>query len=259
MSQGKGNWTRDESILAFSLYCRTPYGKINKTNPGIVELASIIGRTPSSVGMKMGNFGRFDPELQRRNVTGLPNGSKMDEVVWNEFYQNGESLAVEAARIMADYTGKPIAEQVDLSDLPLIPDGDEKERIVKARLNQRFFREALMSSYHSSCCITGISVPDLLVASYIKPWRASDPKTERNSLSNGLLLNALHGKAFERGYISISTTFDILASSKLSEYVSSNECNNWIAAFAGKRISLPEKFVPNRQFIEYHNDAVFLK
>ena len=160
---------------------------------------------------------------------------------------------------MADYTGNPIAEQVDLSDLPLIPDGDEKERIVKARLNQRFFREALMSSYHSSCCMTGISVPDLLVASYIKPWRASDPKAERNSLSNGLLLNALHGKAFERGYISISTTFDILVSSKLSEYVFSNECNNWIAAFAGKRISLPEKFVPNRQFVEYHNDAVFMK
>jgi len=207
----------------------------------------------------MGNFGRFDPELQRRNVTGLPNSSKMDEIVWNEFYQNGESLAVETARVMAEYTGTPIADQVDLSDLPIIPDGGEKERIVKTRLNQRFFREALMSSYHSACCITGISIPDLLVASYIKPWHVSDPKTERNSLSNGLLLNALHGKAFERGYVSINAAFDILVSSKLSEYVSSNECNNWVAAFADKKIALPEIFVPNRHFIEYHNDVVFLK
>ena len=113
----KGNWTREESILAFSLYCKTPFGKINKNNPQIIELAALIGRTPSAVGMKMCNFGRFDPELKKRNVSGLQNGSKMDEVVWNEFFQNGEDLVGEAANIMANYMKRPVSEQVDLTDL----------------------------------------------------------------------------------------------------------------------------------------------
>ena len=255
----KGNWTREESILAFSLYCKTPFGKINKNNSKIIELAAIIGRNPSAVGMKMCNFGRFDSELKKRNVSGLQNGSKMDEVVWNEFFQNGENLVEEAANIMACYINRPVSSQVDLTDLPDLPEGSEKERIIKARLNQQFFREALLSSYRSTCCITGINIPELLVASHIKPWRVSDPKTERTKPSNGILLNALHDKAFDKGLISINTSFEIMISSKLAGAICDVECCDWFMAFQGEKISLPEKFVPDKQFIEYHNDVVFAR
>lgn len=165
----KGNWTREESILAFSRYCKTPFGKINKNNPRIIELDFIIGRTPSAVGMKMCNFGRFDPELRSRNISGLQNGSKMDEIVWNEFFQNSEDLIEESASIIAHYKNQPIVEQVDLTDLPYLPEDSEKAQIIKARLIQQFFREALLSSYRSVCYITGINIPELLIASHIKP------------------------------------------------------------------------------------------
>ena len=254
-----GNWTREESILAFSLYCKTPFGKINKSNPQIVELAAIIGRTPSAVGMKMCNFGRFDPELRNRNISGLQNGSKMDEIVWNEFFQNGEDLVAEAASIMARYIDRPVEEQVDLTDLPDLPQGLEKNRIIKTRLNHQFFRDALLSSYRSTCCITGINIPELLIASHIKPWRVSDPKTERTKPSNGLLLNALHDKAFDKGLISIKTSFEIMISPKLSGIICETEYCDWFMAFQGKKISLPEKFIPDKQFIEYHNDVVFVR
>ena len=46
------NWTREETILAFELYCQTPFGKIHKENPDIIELAKLINRTPSAVGLK---------------------------------------------------------------------------------------------------------------------------------------------------------------------------------------------------------------
>ena len=49
-------WSEDETILAFYYYCQIPFGKIHKTNPEIMHIASILGRTPSSVVLKMGNL-----------------------------------------------------------------------------------------------------------------------------------------------------------------------------------------------------------
>ena len=71
-------WTRDELLLAFNLYCRTPFGRLHRNNRDIIELASIIRRTPSAVAMKLVNFASLDPVHQRRNVHGLHNVSRSD-------------------------------------------------------------------------------------------------------------------------------------------------------------------------------------
>ena len=255
----KRNWTREETILAFSLYCKTQFGKIHSANPNIIELASLIGRKPAAVSMKMCNFGRFDPVLKSRNVSGLKNGSKMDGLVWDEFSENGEELITEAEIIIAKLRGQTIDELIDLSDYQTIPSGLERERIVKTRINQRFFREALLSSYNSSCCITGINLSELLIASHIKPWSISDPATERVNPSNGLLLNAFHDKAFDKGIISINTSYEILVTARLSDIESDTVNYEWLLSYKGKRINLPEKFTPEKQYIEYHNDVIFMK
>ena len=44
-------WSREETILAYELYCRTPFSKISQTNPEIIKLAELLGRTPGSVGL----------------------------------------------------------------------------------------------------------------------------------------------------------------------------------------------------------------
>ncbi len=67
-------WSREETILAFYLYCRTAFGRIGKTNPDIIELANLLGRTPSSVALKMHNLAHYDPELRKRNVTAMAHG-----------------------------------------------------------------------------------------------------------------------------------------------------------------------------------------
>jgi putative restriction endonuclease len=105
----------------------------------------------------------------------------------------------------------------------------------------------------------GINMPELIIESHIKPWRLLDPKTERTKPLNGLLLNALHDKAFDKGLISINTSFEIMISPKLSGIICDAEYRDWFMAFQGKKISLPEKFIPDRQFIEYHNDVVFVR
>ena len=59
-------WTREELILAFDLYCRIPFQKTKANNPDVIQLAELLGRSPASVARKLGNFGSFDPELQRQ-------------------------------------------------------------------------------------------------------------------------------------------------------------------------------------------------
>jgi putative restriction endonuclease len=99
----------------------------------------------------------------------------------------------------------------------------------------------------------------LLVASHIKPWRFSDSKTERIKPSNELLLNALHGKAFDKGYISIEPTYRIMISTKIPEYEPSAVCKDWFPFFKRRQITLSDRFVPEERFLQYLNDIVFIK
>lgn len=72
-----------------------------------------------------------------------------------------------------------------------MPNGPtEAERSVKARLGQRFFRDAIMANYYERCCVCGIPIPELLIASHIIPWK--DREDLRLNPSNGLCLCALH-------------------------------------------------------------------
>ena len=180
------NWTREETILAFDLYCRTPFGKIDKNNPDIIELAKLIGRTPSAVGLKMTNLAHYDPELQKRHISGMSNTSKLDGEIFNEFSNDWTDLSYHAQLIRANMLGENIEETIDLGDIDKIPPGEYRERMTKTRVGQYFFRMAVLTSYRNRCCITGMEKPELLVASHIKPWKDSDEKTERTNPSNGL-------------------------------------------------------------------------
>lgn len=56
-------WTRDQPLIAFNLYCKIPFSKTKANNPLVIEVANLIGRSPASVAMKLGNFGSFDAAL----------------------------------------------------------------------------------------------------------------------------------------------------------------------------------------------------
>lgn len=242
-------WSEEEIILAFYYYCIIPFGKINKSNPEIIRLASVLGRTPSSVSFKMGNLAHFDPEMRKRNIKGLENASKSDEAVVSRFLNNWEELVFEAKRIEAQYK--------EQENTDTFPEGNTRLQETKARVNQNFFREAVLASYHHQCCITGITVTSLLIASHIKPWKDSDPKTERTNPSNGLCLNALHDKAFDKGLITVLPDYSIRVSSILKQ-AKTHDGLDWLMQCDKQTIYLPEKFYPDKLFLEYHNDIVFL-
>ena len=251
------NWSREETILAFELYCRTPFGRIHSSNPEIIELANLIGRTSGSVALKMSNLARFDPELQKRNITAMPHGSKMDEIVFEEFSKDWQELSYQAQIIRAQLQNKDVAEIVDIEDIESIPPGEYRERMMKTRVGQYFFRKSVLNSYGNCCCITGINKADLLIASHIKPWAVSDEHTERTNPSNGLCLNALHDRAFDKGLITLDGQYRIIISDRIRDVEMDKETSVWFWQYDKQCIVLPDKFLPGKSFIEYHNDVVF--
>jgi putative restriction endonuclease len=66
MSAQHAIWTRQELILAFSAYCRSPFGQIHMRIARIIGLAKLLGRSRGSVGLEHFNFARLDPALQAR-------------------------------------------------------------------------------------------------------------------------------------------------------------------------------------------------
>lgn len=91
------NWTREQLIVALNVYCKIPFKNSSARHPMVQEYAKIIGRTPAALNLKIGNLGSFDPVLREKGIVGLAHTSKMDEQIWNEFFENPEKLAYESS------------------------------------------------------------------------------------------------------------------------------------------------------------------
>jgi putative restriction endonuclease len=252
----KNNWNREETIIAFNVYCRIPFKSSSKSNPTIIKYANIIGRSPSALNMKVGNFGRLDPELKKQGIVGLAHGSKLEEEIWDEFNGNWEKLAFESEQLIADFSNRPI-EEVSEIEVEDIKEGLERETVVKQRVNQRFFRSTVLSSYYFKCCITGLSIPDFLVASHIIPW--SKNTEQRLNPRNGLCLNSIHDKAFDRGFITITPDFDIRISRAFGDFEKEKAVQDFFMKYENQKINLPDKFSPSQDFLEFHRTNIFIK
>lgn len=250
------NWTREQTIVAFNLYCKIPFSKVKSTHPEILKIANIIGRNANAVKMKIGNFGSFDPSLANRGIVGLRNASKLDVEIWDEFNNNWNELTYQSEAIIAKLQDKSL-EDLNGLDLSNLPAGKERESILKVRVNQNFFRNAILSSYNDKCCVTGLNISELLIASHIMPWRVDT--NNRTNPQNGLCLNALHDKAFDRGLITITKDYRLINSRRLAEFEAMQPVKNFFLQYESQAITLPEKFRPGKQVLEYHNDVVFIR
>lgn len=247
-------WNREETIVAFYVYCIIPFASSSKTNPVVIKYANMIGRSPSALNMKIGNIGRLDPELKKKNISGLTHGAKMEEFVWEKFNKDRENLVYEAERIIEKFS------KVSIENLYLHPEetdysGQDKVSLVKTRINQNFFRSSVLSAYNNTCAITGISINEFLIASHIKPWA----KDQHNRLNphNGICLNSIHDKAFDKGLITIDGNYKIIISNRLKDFYTNRFIDDIFKKYEGHKIIIPKKFEPSLEFLEYHNDVIF--
>ncbi len=135
-----------------------------------------------------------------------------------------------------------------------IPNGKTSESLIKTRVNQNFFRRMILSSYNSKCCITGLPIEKLLVASHIIPW-VKDTQNRLNP-QNGLCLNALHDKAFDIGLITIDKLYRVVVSSEIRNLNSTH--TKMILNYEGITMAMPNRFIPNQEFLSYHREKIFI-
>ena len=245
-------WTKDELILAINLYCKTPFGKIHMRNPEIIDLANQLGRSPGSVSYKLANFASIDPSLDRK---GASNISKLDKEVWNEFFDNWDDMAYRSEALMAKMNKKSLQDIESFAEEDVFEEGKSRESVVKVRVKQGFFRKMILSAYDNTCCITGISISELLIASYIVPW-STDTKNRLNP-RNGLCLNALHDRAFDKGLITIDRDLRVVVSPFIYQQKAKPYNLEFITDYDNKEMRLPSRFLPDEKLLEYHRQNIF--
>ena len=249
---GSGNWTRAETLAAFHIYLQLPFGQLHRNQPRIVQLSQWIGRTASAVAMKLVNLASLDPQIVASGRRGMGNASKLDQQIWNEFLAANDPVVTEAAMSFGHYAeqnGLPPFVDV-LDEVPDIAEGKTTTAIVQVRVNQARFRRAILASYNATCCMSGLRVPKLLVASHIVPW-SMDTQNRLNP-SNGLCLSALHDRAYDQGLMTVLPDFTIRVGADLRRPELDGFAQQVLSACDRQYIRLPERFKPAPEFLAAH-------
>jgi len=89
-------WSKEDTLIAFNLFCKTSIREIKLGNPEIIALAEKLGRSPGSVRAKMFNFASFDPIQRAKGRVGLPHASRTDQLIWEEFNENPKEVLLES-------------------------------------------------------------------------------------------------------------------------------------------------------------------
>ena len=196
----------------------------------------------------MVNFASIDPTIDR---VGMKNHSKLDAAIWHEIFEDWGSLEEKIGEAMInlglqnkDHTLGTKARQKT-----------ESTGTKKTRLGQRAFHDMVFASYNSSCAITSMSDPRLLVASHIVPWSVN--KKERLNPSNGICLNALHDKAFDRGLITFDSNFCLVLSGDINADPQTYG-EGFFKRYEGRKMKLPDRFLPSLEFLDHHRSKIFV-
>jgi len=253
-------WTREQLKLAFHLYCQLPFGKLHSRNPEIIQLAELIGRTPSAVAMKLVNFASLDPAITSTGRKGLDGASNLDREIWSDFTADGGGLCLELRGLREQLSQRPavdreIEEKTEGFEISDDFTGETRRVFTEQRIKQNFFRRAVLASYRGRCCMSGLSEPRLLIASHIVPW--SKDKANRLNPSNGLCLSAIHDRAFDKGLITLTDDWKIVLSDELRKR-EEPFTQSVFQPLEGRTIEVPERFIPNVSFLQRHRAEIFL-
>lgn len=235
-------WERGEIARALDLYIRTPFGRLHSRNPEVAALAEALGRTPGSVALKLVNLAALDPTLAR---AGMGNASRLDGEVWRDFFSDPEAVLAEAAA----EAGARAAGFAEAPASALRPPGGEGRDAPAAgatrRVGQDRFRVAVLTAYGGRCAVTGLDDARLLTASHIEPW--AEAAGRRLDPSNGLCLNALHDRAFDRGLIVVEDDLRVRVSPRMAP-----EARRWFERAEHGRLRAPERFLPSPERLAAH-------
>lgn len=251
-------WTKEEMIVVLNLYFKLPYGQMDHRNASVKELASLMGRTANSVAMRLNNFASCDPYHISRGIKSLGDHRKQCQPFWDEYINNKEKLVFESEKILAEYQEVQIEDKYQsiLQSMPKGLVGEDRVREIRTRVNQSFFRKMVLVNYNYKCALTGIDLPELLVASHIIPWASN--VDERLNPQNGICLSALFDKAFDRGLISFDNDYRVMFSNQIEMHIDDDYYGRYFLPVKNKVLCESVKYLPNIHFLEWHRNNIFI-
>lgn len=258
-------WTSAELLIALNLYHKLTFGQMHARQPLIIEVAGKMGRTTSSLAMKLCNLASLDPALKMRGIKGLSGASDLDREMWSQFHAqindmapNSEEAFRKLFEIDDDYQVDVVPRLGVIVHKRIAPLATEKYATVKVRRGQEFFREAVLNNFDARCGISQLSVRELLVASHILPW-AMNP-TERLNIRNGLCLSRIHDAAFDQGFITFDDTLRLVMSKCLREHLTDASVEDMFGKYEGQSLRLPDDAaLPELAFLAKHRETIFKK
>lgn len=174
-------------------------------------------------------------------------------------YAQYEQEVMAADRIVAQETNPRTISKKLITLFDLTREGKDIASETKRRKGQEYFRRMILANYCGRCALTGIDIPQVLLASHIIPWSDKSHKRDRLNPCNGICLSALYDKAFDKGLITFSPDdLSVQISSVLRENESKEYFNRHFGCIIGKKLTLPAEFKPNLDFLAYHREKVFV-
>ncbi|MDI2035935.1 HNH endonuclease [Paenarthrobacter nitroguajacolicus] len=129
------------------------------------------------------------------------------------------------------------------------------DRSVQAKTRgsaQRAFADQVKSNYGNQCAITGITTPAFLIASHIVPW--SEDESIRLDPSNGICLSTLVDRAFDTGFLTVSTDYTVHIDG--TKIALDEELFAYLSPYEGRSIRMPSKDPPRVEYLVRRLDRV---
>ena len=163
------------------------------------------------------------------------------------------------------------ADAVDIGDYygrlphgpkPVTPQTEEEENDfaienrtveIKQRLKQSVFRQRVLENFTGRCCLTGITEPELLVASHIVPW--AKRVDSRLDPGNGLCLSVLVDRLFDEGFITFDDSLRVIATPHITSL--SKPLREVVKDIEGRQAACPARWKVKREYLAYHRKNVF--
>jgi len=245
-SSSRRNWTDGEVEQALALYLRLDFGKFHSRNPQVIALATQLDRTPGAVALKLTNLAALDSSIPQK---GMSNASATDRRVWRQFLDDPEPL-LEVYQLQMRSGPTPQTNRApqgfaERQAAYSAKQGSQTPREVIVRIGQAFFREMILTAYTDRCALTGLDDPRLLTASHIVGWQ--EDSRERLNPSNGLCLNALHDRAFDRHLITFDEDYRLVIAADVPI-----EARRQLNRVESRRLRMPTRFLPDQNLLERH-------
>jgi len=227
---GQNTNLSDSSIYKYSHAINTISNDMQKT--GIIKKRIIdmpLFEIDLAISLILSN-----KSFSNKNIIG--NNMYSSALKWYRFYIKSD--------VFTDVAVQEELEKIENSNIT------EKEAIIKSRIGQGLFREKLLNKYRF-CVISKIDIPQLLVASHLKPWAVST-NNERLSINNGLLLSATYDRLLDNGLISFKSDGKIIIS-KIIDKENRNRLD--LVENQEYKIQCNQEM---KTYLEYHNDVIFI-